>query len=209
VYQRGRGGMVVDEVLGEEFEGVLTSDFYAGYNHVACFHQRCWAHLLRDVKKLVLVFPDYKELEKIKKKISWFFIQAKEVQQQLLKLEDRHTQRRKLEKQLLRFTKPYLKDKIHPFHTLAKRIDYFIDELFTFMLDPTFDPTNNPAERAIRHQVIKRKISGGTRSSKGSHTQEVLTTLFSTWTLNKHNPFTECQKLLTNPNYSANFIQDL
>ena len=31
--RRGRGKAVVDEVLGESFEGVLVSDFYAAYNH--------------------------------------------------------------------------------------------------------------------------------------------------------------------------------
>ena len=31
--RRGRGKAVVDEVLGEEFTGVLVSDFYAAYHH--------------------------------------------------------------------------------------------------------------------------------------------------------------------------------
>ena len=31
--RRGRGKGVVDEVLGEEFAGVLVSDFYAAYHH--------------------------------------------------------------------------------------------------------------------------------------------------------------------------------
>ena len=31
--RRGRGGKVVDEVLGESFEGILVSDFYLAYHH--------------------------------------------------------------------------------------------------------------------------------------------------------------------------------
>ena len=31
--RRGLGKAVVDEVLGEEFTGVLVSDFYAAYHH--------------------------------------------------------------------------------------------------------------------------------------------------------------------------------
>ena len=31
--RRGRGGEVVDEALGEEFGGILASDFYAAYDH--------------------------------------------------------------------------------------------------------------------------------------------------------------------------------
>ena len=47
--RRGRGKTVVDEVLGEEFAGVLVSDFYAAYHHYDGPKQRCWAHLLRDI----------------------------------------------------------------------------------------------------------------------------------------------------------------
>ena len=31
VYRQSRGGVVIDEVLGEEFDGVLVSDFYGTY----------------------------------------------------------------------------------------------------------------------------------------------------------------------------------
>ena len=122
--------------------------------------------------------------------------------------EERHQERRNLENRLLRLVTPYLKLKHHPFHTLAKRLDYYLDEIFTFVLDPNLDSTNNPAERAVRHQVIKRKISGGTRSPKGSRTQEVIATLFSTWAVNNLNPVEECRKLLTQPNYATEFIQE-
>ena len=89
------------------------------------------------------------------------------------------------------------------------KIKLLLTKLFTFVLDPQFESTNNRAERAVRHQVIKRKISGGTRSPKGSITQEVITSIFSTWTANNLNPITECQKLLTQTNYATNFIQEL
>ena len=42
--RRGRGGVVVDEVLGESFEGILVSDFYVAYHHYPGLKQRCWAH---------------------------------------------------------------------------------------------------------------------------------------------------------------------
>ena len=38
------GGVVVDEVLGESFEGILVSDFYVAYHHYPGLKQRCWAH---------------------------------------------------------------------------------------------------------------------------------------------------------------------
>ena len=51
-------GAVVDEVLGESFEGILVSDFYAAYHHYPGLKQRCWAHLLRDIHTLKALYPE-------------------------------------------------------------------------------------------------------------------------------------------------------
>ncbi len=56
--RRGRGKTVVDEVLGDEFAGVLVSDFYAAYHHYDGPKQRCWAHLLRDIHDRRVLYPD-------------------------------------------------------------------------------------------------------------------------------------------------------
>jgi hypothetical protein len=48
----GRHKEVVDAVLGPDFAGVLVTDFYAAYDHYDGPHQRCWAHLLRDIHTL-------------------------------------------------------------------------------------------------------------------------------------------------------------
>ena len=56
--RRGRGGAVVDEVLGESFGGILVSDFYVAYHHYPGLKQRCWAHLLRDIHKLKVLYPE-------------------------------------------------------------------------------------------------------------------------------------------------------
>ena len=49
---------MVEEVLGDEFEGVLVSDFYGAYNVYQGPHQRCWTHLLRDIHLLKERFPE-------------------------------------------------------------------------------------------------------------------------------------------------------
>src|SRR5712692_11446292 len=56
-YHHSRGGEVVKELIGEDFGGVLGSDFYAGYNIHQGLHQRCWVHFLRDVHDLKKKFP--------------------------------------------------------------------------------------------------------------------------------------------------------
>jgi transposase len=40
--------------------------------------------------------------------------------------------------------------------------------VIAFVHDPRLPPTNNDAERALRHAVIARRISFGTRTAQGS-----------------------------------------
>ena len=42
------------------------------------------------------------------------------------------------------------------------------DAVVAFVSDPSLPPTNNEAERALRHAVIARRISFGTRTDEGS-----------------------------------------
>ena len=56
-----------------------------------------------------------------------------------------------------------------------------IKELFVFVAEPKVPPDNNAAERSLRTVVISRKISGGTRSGRGTDTKTTLASLFGTW----------------------------
>jgi transposase len=60
-------------------------------------------------------------------------------------------------------------------------------------------PTNNAAERALRPLVIARKISGGTRSGRGSAPRMVLPSLVATWQLRGLDPVAEFLALLRAP----------
>ena len=60
-------------------------------------------------------------------------------------------------------------------------------------------PDNNAAERSLRHLVISRKISGGTRSGAGSGSKMTLASLFGTWRARGVNPLLECRRLLVSP----------
>ena len=44
--------MLEDVLAG--FEGVLVSDFYAGYDGVPCRQQKCLIHLMRDINEDLL-----------------------------------------------------------------------------------------------------------------------------------------------------------
>jgi hypothetical protein len=82
---------------------------------------------------------------------------------------------------------------------LCQRFERHLAELFVFVEDPAVPPTNNAAERSLRHLVVSRKISGGTRSDVGSTTKMRLASLFGTWRAQGRDPLTECRQLLAAP----------
>jgi transposase len=76
-------------------------------------------------------------------------------------------------------------------------VESFLPELFVFVAVSGVPAHNNLAERSVRPLVIARKISGGTRSPKGSETRMGLASLFGTCTAQALNPFHQCLVLLT------------
>lgn len=206
IYRKSRGGKVVREVFGEDgenFEGVLGSDFYTAYNEYLGPHQRCWVHYLRDIKKLKQDYPKDRILKKWAKSIHSLYEEAKLYPGPAsdlppgLKEQERILKEGYFKEKLKSFCEPYFKTTL-PQATLSARAIRFLPEMFTFIRFEGINPDNNMAERAIRKIVIKRKISFGTRSAKGSETQSILGSLFGTWRLQNLNPFEQMKLLLLN-----------
>lgn len=200
-YRKTRGKQVVEDVLGNDFQGVLSSDFYAAYNTYAGFHQRCWVHYLRDIHTLTETYPKDRKLLRWAKKIYALYGEATAwsgpnrslpagLQQTI-----RREQQQRYEDKLRTLCMPWLQTET-PMSTLAARAMTFLQELFVFLRFPDIPADNNAAERVLRHLVVSRKISGGTRSPRGSNTKAILASLFSTWKLQGKNPMEQCQLLL-------------
>ena len=170
--RRGRGKAVVDEVLDESFGGVLVSDFYAAYHHYPGVKQRCWAHLLRDVHNLKVLYPEDTGVAQWAEAVHQLYTDAKAL------ITPRAQQGRRaqlaLEEKLLALCRPFLNDPLAIQGKLCRRMERFIKELFVFVADPAVPPENNAAERSLRHLVTSRKISGGTRSPQGTNSKPVL-----------------------------------
>ena len=81
----------------------------------------------------------------------------------------------------------------------ARRIERHIKELFVFVAEPDVPADNNPAERSLRHLVISRKVSGGTRSERGTESKMTLASIFGTWRAQGLNPLAACRQLLVSP----------
>lgn len=207
LYRKSRGSKVVTEFMGEEgenFNGVLVTDFYAAYNVHSGFHQRCWTHLLRDIHELTETIPKNRKLKKWAEKIHKLYEEAKNWSgpdgqlplgiQAKIRIEKEQSFRQKLKA----ICDPLLLTS-EPMSPLCGRIIKFLPELFTFIRFPHVPSTNNLAERTLRHSVVQRKIFGGTRSRKGSETKVILGSLFGTWNLQGLNPFIQCKQLLLSP----------
>ena len=61
-----------------------------------------------------------------------------------------------------------------------RRLDREFGELVSFLQIPGVEPTNNLAERSVRHGVVRRKISIGTFSEWGRRWVERSLSLYQT-----------------------------
>ena len=195
--RRGRGKAVVDEALSDAFSGVLVSDCYAAYHHYDGPQQRCWAHLLRDIHDQRTRYPDAAPLARWADAVHGIYDRAKACTHPQAKR--RRTAQLALERQLLALGQPFRHDPSATQAKLCRRIERFIKELFVFVAEPDVPADNNAAERSLRHLVISRKISGGTRSEQGTESKMTLASIFGTWRAQGLNPLAACRQLLTSP----------
>ena len=183
--------------LGEGFAGVLVSDFYAAYHHYDGPKQRCWAHLLRDIHDLRALYPEDDRLARWADAVHQLYRQGTAFthpsQQQ------RRIAQPALERQLLAICQPFSDDSSAVQARLSRRIERHIKELFVFVAEPAVPSDNNPAERSLRHLVISRKVSGGTRSDQGTERKMTLASIFGTWRAQGLNPLAACRQLLVSP----------
>ncbi len=204
LYRPSRAGAVVEEVLGEEFDGVLVSDFYGAYNVYQGPHQRCWVHLLRAMHQLKEQYPQEVTVAAWVQGVREVYDRAQaypgpdpgvpRVVQQSLRVK----QQRRYEQELWALCRPYVKTQV-AMSVLCQRVERFLPELFTFVAQPQVASENNAAERSLRPPVVSRKISGGTRSEEGSETKSVLASLFGTWRLQGRDPYQAVRQTLTQP----------
>ena len=167
-------------------------------------HQRCWVHFLRDVHDLKeqhahdeQLFTWAKTVKAIyEQAVAWVEEGADQNPSPHKQQQARVAQQHAFQEQLWQVCQPYVRTPA-PQHTLCERVERFLPELFVFVAIPGVPAHNNLAERSVRPLVVARKISGGTRSPKGSETRMGLASLFGTWTAQHLNPFHQCLATLT------------
>ena len=193
----GRDKGMLRTALGEAFAGVLVSDFYGVYTSYEGQHQYCWAHLLREADELA---AQHRQPPAV---VGWAAALHALYRRACTFADPDPAARRRAQHAFAAEARalgaPCLGVAAAPQRALCERIDRHLAELFVFVADPAVPPTNNAAERSLRHLVTCRKISGGTRGSKGTTTKMALATLFGTWRLQGRDALAECRALLAAP----------
>ena len=149
---------IVQEVLAQ-YQGVLISDFYGGYDSIPCSQQRCWAHLIGDLNDDIREHPFDKEYEEFVLRVRNLILPIMEAVQKF-GLKKRHLH--KFMKQVNEFYARVIIDKQYNSDlvcTYQKRFVRYRDSLFTFLEQDGIPWNNNAAERAIRPFAIQREVS--------------------------------------------------
>ena len=170
---------MLEAVLGEAFKGWLMSDGYRAYRHLLK-RLRCWAHLERKAKGLsesldkeAREFGE-KALGIIKTLMSAVYRAREGPQGELMK-----------ENENLLLELKYLcikhdESKHEKTRALAREFMYDWDAIFMVLNHPELPLTNNEAERMLRHWVIARRLSHGTRTQEGSVSLTLLASVIET-----------------------------
>ena len=187
---------MVTVVLDETCAGVLVSDFYGADTRSAGGHQYCWAHLLRDIHELTEQHSTDASLWGWATAVRTILTAAQAGATGTLA--ERWPVRRQAEADLRTLCSPWL-ETTGAQTTLGRRLVTQRSHLFVFGTDPAVPATNNAAERSLRPLGVARKISGGTRSARGTNTRLTLASLFGTWRAQGRNPYDACVALLQSP----------
>jgi len=186
---RHRSSDVAKSIFGDHYEGVLVRDRYAAYNGIGSDWQSCLAHIRTKAKEIrqehnLLPKEDQNiATDRFSDRVVSFCSEACKIGSELrcgnIPWESAPDIEKQLSKQLSNICKKSLKFKpaetLRGFLTGPEK-----NALFAFLRHPGVPPTNNHAEQSLRHMVIFRKTSFGTRSKTGIMAHSILPSLVQT-----------------------------
>jgi transposase len=176
-----RSSAVLYEILGQAFPGVIISDFFSAYVKYAPRKQQlCLAHLIRDVLFLTTLTSlqasafGHKVLECFRRIFDLWHDRTKMGQDEF------QSEIGKVSKRLRKIVHETTLDERHAVN-LQKRLTKKWDSIFLFLEHPDLlEPTNNQAERTLRHAVMLRKKTQGSRGLVGRQFFERFLTVHKT-----------------------------
>lgn len=198
---RSRGKGNAEELRGAVDNQVGITDDYAAYDNLFGKHQLCMSHPKRKLRDLaeaetitgvrrVACVTSYASFSQLYNELEE--ILASEYQKDVWLQEKEAYSKRLQEIAVITADDP------EKLKTLKQSLRQNAEKYFTCLLQPGIPADNNKAERGLRHIVLKRKISYGSKSQKGADTMSILcSTMLSCWWNNPQNFFEAYNQMLT------------
>jgi hypothetical protein len=180
-----KDGATLNQVLPPDvFDGVGVSDDAPVYDRFTQ-SQKCWAHLLRKLIRLAVLYPRKKRYQQLLDDLLKLYHDAKRAAADE-RLDEAGRKRRvaEFEDRLCRLWKPYwpyeitsdLKPHERDFGKFINEVMRLCldEELFTFVLVKGVEPTNNTLERLLRNSALDRKAGRTNKTEAGAHRRSVI-----------------------------------
>lgn len=175
----------LDRVLPPDvFDGIGVSDDAAVYRGRFARAQKCWAHLLRKAIRLALLYPRRRTYQRFLDGLLALYRDAQRVAEDgRLGPAGRQARETDLENRLFDLCRPYQREPAPPVRPPARDFSNLVHELlrlllegelFTFVLHPEVEPTNNRTERLLRGPALDRKAGRTSRTAAGAHRRSVI-----------------------------------
>lgn len=181
--------------LKKQIGNVIVVDRHSAFRLLAkkagFLLQLCWSHILEDTKQLAKNFKT--EGKYVHKKLKEIYALGKGLNHR-----GNHEMVEQLKAEVFQLTlRHYSHSSIRKFVNNL----YYRDgnDLFRFVTDIEIDSTNNISERELRALVIIRKISNGSRSTRGANATAMLLSVIQTLRFKKENVLNGLQQILKNP----------
>jgi transposase len=190
-----------DALIGTRYPGIVVSDRWNGYSHLdPRQRQVCWSHLQRDFRRHADGLGEQKTFGEQGVELTSRVFAAWRAYQHEHRDRDRLTAEiapiQTELRQLLEDASP--KSPRTRWHRrFANNLLKVWPALWTFTTIDGVEPTNNPAERALRAPVIHRKVSLGTQSDTGERFAERALSAAATCRLQRRSLFTYLSDLIT------------
>jgi transposase len=175
---------VPEQVLGEDFGGILLTDGWQAYRSLPYKKAQCASHLLRRCDEEIEMerwwAPKVRQKKAFPKAIKRLLQRAIQLKHQQALMSPAAYDKRvaRLEKrfrELIRRRFSWPGD-----IRFAKSLKRRKSQVLLFLRVPELPPTNNLAEQQIRPAVVLRKISAGNRTNAGAFVHQVLASVTQT-----------------------------
>jgi transposase len=185
----------LDQILPPDvFDGIGVSDDAAVYRGRFAQAQKCWAHLLRKAIRLALLYPQKKTYQRFLDQLLELYRDAKRAAADgRLGAEGRRLRVSDLENRLYDLCRPYhhgttpdMQPHERDFANLNDELMrlYVAEELFTFVLVPEVEATNNLSERMLRGSAQDRKAGRTNKTAAGAHRRSVIVSVLESLRVN-------------------------